>query len=113
VLIWGIGLGDLRRWVKGYQVVNASRPGVIFCCGKTGHGEQIKRFNLKDVTGVGQVCLGSRFGRLGVLGFQVAFCYGHWETTLGGCLGKGNLGCGRLGASWGGLSFTGLGCGQS
>jgi hypothetical protein len=61
-------------------VVNASRPGVIFVYGKTGCGKQIEKFNLKDDTGVGQVCLGSRFGRLG-WGFQFAFCYGHGNNV--------------------------------
>ena len=52
-------------------MVNASRTGIIFCRGKTGRGEQNEKFNLKDVTGVGQVCLGSRFGRLGVWGYRL------------------------------------------
>ena len=54
---------------------------MVFCLGKSGCGEQNKTFNLMDVTGVGMVCLGSRFGRLGVSGFQVAFCYGHGNNV--------------------------------
>ena len=52
-------------------MVNASRPGVIFCCRKIGCEEHNEKFNLRDVTGVGQVCLGSRFGRLGYGGSRL------------------------------------------
>ena len=68
-------------------MVNASRPSVIFCCGKTGCEEQNEKFNLMDVSGVGQVCLGSRFGRFRVPGCVLRRPRKQIETTIGGCLG--------------------------